>query len=629
MNTLKTYSKQLLILGLLIGVSAIGAALGKTYQNRLASRGDEYRVNYANPAATYCKDLGYTYNTRNTKAGDVGVCIFPNGERCQAWDFLTGTCGEKHSFCARQGMKQETRSDGNNPYSEVYAVCTDKQGKVIDSVVKLARLEEKATEGCGSGKTVEFETDEDEPFLGDVAPALPGSFDWRAVGGKNYLPPVRDQGDCGSCWAHGATGILEAQLNIINNTAGSQSFNNLSEEYLVSDCLSSGTCCGGNDANALAYIKSDGIPDETCMKYVDGTGCSCSGGTCDSTCTYSSGSSCSDRQCSNRCSNWSPRLIRVNAYGKVSSSRDAIKQALITKGPLSADLRMAGTYTNNVYKCTTDTPVDHTVIIVGYNDTTSSWIIRNSWGTNPPGNDGYFNVGYGECGIESQVYYAKLTDLDYPFSPISFSTAGWASIKGTWNMNGWSTSYNSTGIANGYGSAAYRGVYSNGTFVARLKRTGTCTGCANAIIIRGDSTKVTSDGYWDDYYTFQYVNDGSYSIWKRVNGVSTALAGWTSHSAIVKNGWNTLKIVTTNGAPTQMKFYINNTLVATITDSSLKRGRIGFRIYREAEAGTLSVDSASYTIPPHPASADILSASGEEYVVEGTLLEGGTEMMSP
>jgi hypothetical protein len=43
-----------------------------------------------NPAAAYCSALGYKYTIRNTPQGQVGICILPNGEEVNAWDFFYG-----------------------------------------------------------------------------------------------------------------------------------------------------------------------------------------------------------------------------------------------------------------------------------------------------------------------------------------------------------------------------------------------------------------------------------------------------------------------------------------------------------------------------------------------------------
>jgi len=45
-----------------------------------------------NPSAVYCVDRGFTYEIRSSSLGQYGVCIFPNGNECGAWDFYRGDC---------------------------------------------------------------------------------------------------------------------------------------------------------------------------------------------------------------------------------------------------------------------------------------------------------------------------------------------------------------------------------------------------------------------------------------------------------------------------------------------------------------------------------------------------------
>lgn len=367
-------------------------------------------VKIGNPAAIYCQQMGYTYQTLpDGEGGESGICVMPDMTECAAWDFLSGQCGAQFSYCAQNGYETLTLAQGG-VYAPQHAVCVDASGKTIGGVEELSRLPDKLT-SCSEDATAEFSAQETsgELFTSDLAPqALPASFDWRNNNG-NWLTPIKDQGICGSCWAFSAVGAAEAALEIAANNPNLTP--DLSEQYLVSDCVMSGgyqNCCGGWEDQALEYIRSTGIPDEACMTYVDGSGCSCGTLGCDTNCTYRSSGKCSDKTCANRCSDWSSRLTKINATGKVATDRTSIKTALVEKGPLTAALYMGGSFdANGVYKCTVSPSVNHAIVLVGYNDAGGYWIVRNSWGSGwGLAKDGYFKVGYGQCLIEKYATYA-------------------------------------------------------------------------------------------------------------------------------------------------------------------------------------------------------------------------------
>jgi putative hemolysin len=351
--------------------------------------------------------MGYTYEAVED-GGQRGICAMPDGERCDAWAFLQGTCGQAHSYCARQGYGTATRSDGQNPFSVEYAVCLAADGAVVGSVTELSALSEKAT-GCGGELRADETTLNPPPGAETYEPgpvgAPPSSFDWRDHQGYDWLTPIRNQGGCGSCWAFAAVGIAEAVHNIANHDPSLDK--DISEQYLVSDCDTySGDCCGGWHDSALQYLRDDGVPDDDCMTYVDGWGCGCDGGAC-TDCAYS----CSDRTCDDRCADWSSRLEYISGMGTVSSDQQAIKQALVDHGPLAVAMGIGSAYSGgwdgDIYRCGNDSGVNHAVVIVGYDDAGGYWWVRNSWGSGWNG-DGYFKVGYGECSVENYVRYANV-----------------------------------------------------------------------------------------------------------------------------------------------------------------------------------------------------------------------------
>jgi parallel beta-helix repeat protein len=388
-------------------VSGGSTALSKETCTENPKQTDDY-VGFANPAAVHCIALGYEYKIIHEPSGDRGVCIFPDKAECDAWAFLEGKCGQQYSYCAKLGYNVETRTDHLDPFSTECAVCFSKQGDLIGSVTELMGLSEKCEEAHVNTPSLERKSASGSLSLG-LRPPL--SFDWRNYNGYNWVTSVKDQGACGSCWAFSTVGAVEAMHNIRYNNPSLDL--DLSEEYLVSDCFPSGTCCGGWPYLALQYVKEEGVPDETCMPYVDGSGCSCSLWGCSGSCNHHSGGECSDVACSDRCADWQSRLVRIDTLGYVPNNSETIKEYIIGKGPLSVVMGIGSDYggywDGDIYRCTNDSGTNHALVVVGYNDAGGYWIIKNSWGTDW-GDNGYFKVGYHECNIENRVYYADKID---------------------------------------------------------------------------------------------------------------------------------------------------------------------------------------------------------------------------
>ena len=367
-----------------------------------------------NPAAVYCTELGYRYDIADGTSGQVGICVFDNHSSCPAWDFLTGACGQEFSVCAREGLQTEIAQDGQDPFSENYAVCVDADGRA-QSVAEIAHLLDRS-----GGKAIEPAQGQPETKGSPTSDAatldtfLPSAFDWRNVDGGNWMTPIRDQGICGSCWAFAAVGVAESALNI---AAQNPSFDpDLAEQYLISGCSGVGACAGGSLGRALEYIRDAGIPDEACFPYRDGlpSGCSYSYlGVCRADlCTYSANKECSDYRCTARCSDWAVRLQAIDATDRVGYNppKSVIKQALLEHGPLAGSMTMDGYFdpSTHVFRCGDNESSSHAVVIVGYDDAGGYWIVRNSWGTGfGPFRDGYFWVKYDDCTLQKYLYYGS------------------------------------------------------------------------------------------------------------------------------------------------------------------------------------------------------------------------------
>merc|ERR1712121_231307 len=94
---------------------------------------------------------------------------------------------------------------------------------------------------------------------------LPDAFDWSNVNGVNYLPKVRSQGMCGSCYIFGSMGSLEARLNIVSNNEKKLIFS----PQEVIDCSEYSQGCGGGFPYLTAgkYAMDFGIVEEQYYPY--------------------------------------------------------------------------------------------------------------------------------------------------------------------------------------------------------------------------------------------------------------------------------------------------------------------------------------------------------------------------
>ena len=209
----------------------------------------------------------------------------------------------------------------------------------------------------------------------------PAAYDLRNVGGKNFITDIKDQGSCGSCVAFGVCAVMEGTLRVQNSNPSLAI--DLSEAHLFyCHGRAQGHTCstGWIPDEALQTCKSVGIVDEGCYPYTAG-----------------------DQNCTGRCSNWQQRLHKVTDFHVLSSTAE-MKAWISSKGPLAAcfivyaDFRY---YSSGIYHHTSGEQLGgHCISIVGYDDTAGCWICKNSWGAGW-GENGFFKIGYGECGIET------------------------------------------------------------------------------------------------------------------------------------------------------------------------------------------------------------------------------------
>lgn len=215
--------------------------------------------------------------------------------------------------------------------------------------------------------------------------ANPDSVDWRTQG---YVTPVKDQGQCGSCWAFSAVASLEGQHFKASNQLVS-----LSEQNLVDCSKKQGNqgCNGGLMDQAFDYIKvNKGIDTEASYKYTARDG---------------------------RCA-FNAATVGATDTGFVdipAGDESALTDALATIGPISVAIDASHSsfqlYSKGIYneKRCSSTQLDHGVTAVGYGSNADGdfYIVKNSWAT-VWGMEGYILMSRNnknQCGIASAASY--------------------------------------------------------------------------------------------------------------------------------------------------------------------------------------------------------------------------------
>lgn len=207
-------------------------------------------------------------------------------------------------------------------------------------------------------------------------------FDWRYSGG---VTPVKDQANCGSCWDFAATGAFESSVLILTGAEL-----DLSEQQVLS-CNTGGSSCGGGwMEDAYALFAGYGAVLENCMPYQADDNVPCTQENCEP-------------------------VAWIASWEDIPNNVSSIKNALLT-GPVSTTFMVWPDFQWNCYWHNDTGDLNHAVVIVGWDDNMcggqGAWIIKNSWGTSW-GDNGYFYMPYGSCGIGGYAQQPSTGNVRY------------------------------------------------------------------------------------------------------------------------------------------------------------------------------------------------------------------------
>lgn len=257
--------------------------------------------------------------------------------------------------------------------------------------------------------------------------ALPKKWDWRNVGRQNWVWPARDQGACGSCVAFATSAGVEAHRRIETGNAALSI--DLSEAALFfannRQCFDGDPRYGWSNTAALTYLVDEGACFEANYPYrpVNQTA-EIPGGT--------------------------ELTLKITGYDSTTSTA-TMKRWLVEQGPLVTGFTVYDDFFTfwsrgtGVYRHATG-PVrgGHAVLVIGYDDARSCWIVKNSWGLSAGHPDGTFEIGYGQGGIDARMYliqdvYNVVTVDELPYDPnalriVNEGARGWLLTDGRSRM---------------------------------------------------------------------------------------------------------------------------------------------------------------------------------------------------
>lgn len=309
----------------------------------------------------------YLKNSNNEIVRQIDGIVEQVGE----WEFISDNPTHRIGSSGKQIIRYIGKAAGTTNLNFVYIQPWTNEAPLQQYQVSVS------SQGAYAGSYVapaEAKVEEYRPAKSNV---LPSKFSLKD---ENQMTPVKNQASCGSCWAFAACGQFESLIKKYDNVT-----RDLSEQWLV-NCDKDFEGCGGGMHPGDMFVKYGAVYEaDAPYKAKDGT--------CAAAYTYHE---------------------KILSFHEIATTptTDQIKEAIYKYGPVWAGI-VAGTnfnnYSSGVLAKSDAGELDHAILLVGWDDATSSWVLRNSWGSSW-GESGYMRIKYGMCKVGAQGTYMVYKD---------------------------------------------------------------------------------------------------------------------------------------------------------------------------------------------------------------------------